>query len=60
MNHYESLLQDVDNKRKHCESVSCVGLLYEQGLGVTQDIRMAKQYFGEVLHRGCREAALKL
>ncbi|MDE5717652.1 MAG: hypothetical protein K2I53_08585 [Lachnospiraceae bacterium] len=37
-----------------------MGLLYEQGLGVTKDIRIAKQYFGEALHRGCREAALKL
>lgn len=37
-----------------------MGLLYEQGLGVTKDIRMAKQYFGEALHLGCREAALKL
>lgn len=37
-----------------------LGLLYEQGLGVKQDIRIAKQYFGEALHRGCREAALKL
>ena len=37
-----------------------MGLLYEQGLGVAKDIRIAKQYFGEALHRGCREAALKL
>lgn len=37
-----------------------IGLLYEQGLGVAKDIRIAKQYFGEALHRGCREAALKL
>lgn len=37
-----------------------MGLLYEQELGVTKDIRMAKQYFGVALHRGCREAALKL
>lgn len=37
-----------------------MGLLYEQGLGVVKDIRIAKQYFGEALHRGCREAALKL
>ena len=37
-----------------------LGLLYEQGLGVPQDIRIAKQYFGEALHRGCREAAFKL
>lgn len=37
-----------------------MGLLYEQGLGVTKDVRMAKQYFGEALHRGYREAALKL
>lgn len=25
--YYESLLQDVDNKRKHCESISCVELI---------------------------------
>ena len=37
-----------------------MGLLYEQGLGVTKDVRTAKQYFGEALDRGCREAALKL
>lgn len=37
-----------------------MGILYEQGLGVAKDIRIAKQYFGEALHRGCREAALKL
>lgn len=37
-----------------------MGLLYEQGLGVAKDIRIAKQYFGEALHRGCREAVLKL
>ncbi len=37
-----------------------MGLLYEQGLGVVKDIRIAKQYFGEALDRGCREAALKL
>ncbi len=27
-----------------------MGLLYEQGLGVAKDIRIAKQYFGEALH----------
>ena len=37
-----------------------MGLLYEQGLGVAKDSRIAKQYFGEALHLGCREAALKL
>lgn len=37
-----------------------MGLLYEEGLGVTKDIQTAKQYFGEALHRGCREAAMKL
>lgn len=37
-----------------------MGLLYEQGLGVAKDIQTAKQYFGEALHRGCREAAMKL
>lgn len=37
-----------------------IGLLYEQGLGVAKDIRIAKQYFGEALDRGYREAALKL
>ena len=86
--YYQSLLKDVDEKRKHCEVVSCMkllenegssteqrqqalsriiglalyrlGLLYEQGLGVAKDIRTAKQYFGEALHYGCREAALKL
>lgn len=37
-----------------------MGLLYEQGLGVAKDVRMAKQYFGEAMDRGYREAALKL
>lgn len=37
-----------------------MGLLYEQGLGVAKDIQTAKQYFGEALHRGCQEAAMKL
>lgn len=34
--YYEALLQDVDEKRKHCESVSCVGLIGNENCSMEQ------------------------
>lgn len=46
----------VDYEKARC----FYALSAKQGLGVAKDVRMAKQYFGEAMDRGYREAALKL
>ncbi|MDE6389582.1 MAG: sel1 repeat family protein [Lachnospiraceae bacterium] len=50
-NYYESLLQDVDDKRKHCESVSCVELIGNESCPMEERKRALLQ-LTELAHNG--------